>query len=782
MRSILKLTLANIRNGKGAFKSIIVLMMLLTFSFSGTVSNDDRLSEARTERFSEAGMPDLLVSVYDDFLTEDMIGDVRKNPYVKDVELKPSLYFVNAPKVDNEELEIRLTVIPYEDNLRVFDDDGCHFLEDNSLSNGEIYLPYKLKLVDGFHKNATITLQTQNGYDETFTVKGYYEDIFYGATTTGHNCCVITRQDHARLLTKTDHIDSEQRHLLLSQNLYINGTGELSQTELCKELSRKTPLISTANTARTREMQTASIEMYSNIGTRVVAIFVLLLLTMILITMHNNIRASVEMDQAELGILKSQGFTALQISLVYVLQYTLALIIGAVLGILVSIPACRYLISMWKNLTGILSDTSVSYVKCALMGGVIILICTLFIFISTSKIRRISPVCAIRGAKGEVYFDSRLNTRIRKKPLAFFLALRQLNTRRKSYLGTAFIVTLLTFFIVSIMILVQGLNVDQLFTDISGEISINDTNGFRLSDVEEVETAVQTIDSGAALLTESYHRMLVDGEHFAVHAYRAPEDVYKPMKGRVPKYDNEIMLTESVSKQIGKEIGDTVTLSYQGNESEFVVTGYFQSIWEFGLVTIVTPDGMQRAGYNEVETAYVSVSDTSKQQAIIDLLNTRYENKMKAEAYIENSTILTYKKVVNILMYSMSSAIYAVLLTFAAVIVTMVCKRTFIRERTDLGIFKATGFTVGALRMQFALRFTLIALVGSAFGCTAGILWSRKLITYVLQIVGLSDFTTEYTPAMFILPAMILCLCFFLTAWIASRRIGTVNVRELVTE
>ena len=783
MRSILKLTIANIRRGKGAFKSIILLMMLLTFSFSGTVSNDDRLREARTERFEKEGVPDLLVSIYDDLLTEDMLDDVRSNPYVSSLRTAKSILFTHSPLVDGEETEVRLTLDAYRSGLHVFNDDSSAFLPESPLSDGEIYLPYKMKLLNGYEKGTQITLRTRSGFDETFTVRGFYEDIYFGATTSGDNCCIVSVHDHERLaVEKTERLDAPERHAVLIARLYIDGTGALSQAELRRELGMNTALLNTANSAVTGEMRASNIEMYSKVGTRIVAIFVVLLLTVVLITMYNSIRASIEMDQAELGILKSQGFTAGQISLVYVLQYTAALVIGAVLGIAVSVPACRYLISMWKNLTGILSETGVSILKCALLSVGIILLSAVFIFIATGKIRHISPVCAINGAKSEVYFDSRLNTRIRKKPLAFFLALRQLNSRRKSYLGTVCIVTLLAFFIVSIMILTKGLDTDQLFTDISGEISITDTSGFRISDSDEIQEAVRGIDAGAQLLTESYHRMLIEDELFAVHAYRSPDDVFKPLKGRVPEYDNEIMLTEAVSKQTGKEIGDSIRVSYRNHTYEMVVTGYFQSVWEFGLVTAVTPEGMMKLGNPEIEAAFVKLSDQTKQQQVTDMLNDRYSGRLKAQAFTEDSSISTYKKVVSILMNSITAAIYAVLLTFAAVIVATVCKRTFIRERTDTGIFKATGFTVGSLRMQFALRFTLIALAGSAAGSIASMLWSRRMITGILRIVGLTDFTADYTPAVFIIPAAILCLCFFLTAWFASRRIGTVNVRELVTE
>ena len=783
MRSIFKLTLANIRHGKGAFKGIIFLMLLITFSFSGTVSNSDRLNEAREKKFDEVGVPELLVSIYDDLLTDDMVSSVEEDEHVKDMCIKDTIQFVSTPIVGGEEKKMTMSLNSFDSDVRVFNDKFDGYEADNSLENGEIYLPYKLKLVDGFSKGTTVTLRTKNGYDESFTVKGFYEDVLFGATTWGDNMCVVAKEDYERIKSqKTDSVMSGERYALIIDQLWINGTGDLSQLELRRELGQRSALISSANSAVTRDHFINNINMYSNIGTRIVAIFTALLLVVVLITMHNSISAAIEMDKTELGILKSQGFTARKISLVYVFQYTLALVIGSVLGIAISVPACRYLISMWKNITGIMSDTGVSVLKCAAMSGAMIVICVVFIFIATAKIGKISPVSAISGGKSDVYFDSRLNVRIRQKAMGLFLALRQLNARRKSYIGTTFIVTLLAFFIVSIMILFQGLDIDNLFTDTTGEIRLINEGAFTLGDIDEIEKDIQKIDSGAVLETESYHRMLVDGELTAVHAYHSHSDPFKPLDGRVPKYDNEIMLTEAVSEQSGKRIGDTIKVSYRDKEEEFVVTGYFQTVWEFGIVTLVTPEGMEKLGNTDIEEAFADISDSSKQQEIIDMLNTEHGDILRAEAFEENNTVTTYKKVVEIIMNSFSFTMYAILLSFAAVIVSMTCKRAFIRERTDIGIFKATGFTVGSLRTQFALRFAVIAFIGSAAGCVLGILFSRKMITYILRIVGLTDFTSDNSLPAFILPALTICLCFYLTAFVSSRRIKTVNVRELITE
>ena len=784
MRSILKLMRANIRHGKGSFKGIAFMMMLITFSFSGTVSNDDRLTEARTQKFADADIADVIVEIYDDLLTADMRSELDENEHVADYSELPELVFLSEPEVEGEAVDTRLVFKRYDsEDTRVFSDDGKTFLDDNSLENGEILLPYKMHLTGKFKKGAKVTLKTKGGYDEEFTVKGYYEDILWGATTTSKNSCVMNCEDFDRIRSdKLDNITDEERNVLLSQTLSINTSGNITPLELRSELSKNTSLISSSSSAFTRDLIIDMIEMYSNVGTRTTFVFVVLLLIVILITMHNSISASIEMEYTELGILKSQGFTTGQISLVYIFQYILALVIGSAAGILVSIPALDYMIGKWKNITGIMTCTNVSYLKCSVMSVAIILICLVFILISTAKIGRISPVRAISGGGSEVHFDSRLNIGIRQKPLSFFLAVRQLNSRRRNYLGTLLITSLLEFFIVTIMILTHGLDIDTLFHEITGEISIKSTGGMTLDNIDAIEEDIRDIDSGAIIESESYHYMLIDGEQTAVHAYRSKEDVFKPMEGRVPKYDNEIMITEGVSEQCGKKIGDTVTVSYLDNEEEFVITGYFQSIWDFGLVTQVTPEGMSKLGNKEINLSYVRLDDMSKKDEIISMLGEKYSGKLEAKEYIQNENVESYKNVAEVIMDALTIAMYVIVLSFAAVIVNMVCKRSFIRERTDIGIFKATGFTSGSLRAQFSLRFAALALLGSGIGCVLSILWSRKILTYILRIIGLTDFTTNYALSTFIVPAAVLSVCFLITALFASRRIKSVEVRELITE
>ena len=782
MRSILKLVKANIHRGKGSFKGIAFLMMLITFSFACTVSNNDRLSEEIEEKFTKSEVGDLNVFIFDDNLTEEMLSDISRTEHVSSYSKTETIYSMKSVVLGNSSESLTIGLMEQTDDIRILNEACDGYSEIFDLEKGEILLPYKMKKMGCADKGSTLTIKTRDG-DVSFKVRGYWEDVLFGSVVQGDYRCIICKEDYDFLKEeRLDHVTDDNCYLLMQDHIRIYSDGEITELQLKKAVNHSGELFSAANAAYTRENIGEMIRLYSDIGTRTMFIFVVLLLIVVLITMHNSISSTIEMDYTELGVLKSQGFTSWQISLSYIIQYTLSLMIGAAVGIIASIPASHYLIGIWKDISGLLTDTGVSFLKCGAMCLIIILICMIFITIAASRTGRISPVRAISGGGSDVHFDSRLNTKIRPRPLGFFLALRHLNTHRKSYAGTVAIVALLMFFVGSVMLLAGGLDADNLFEQTGGEISVTDLGGLKLGTLDEIEQEIKKVDPGAELMTESYQRMLVEDELKAVHCYHSKEPVFKPLEGRVPKYGNEIMITKVVSQEMGKEIGDTIKISYLGKTEEFVVTGYFQSVWELGQVTMLTPDGMAKMGFNDINRCTIKLSDKSEKQAVIKMLNEKYAGKLSAAEYEEETGIENLRDAIRILMYAITAAMYAVLLIFASVIVCMVCKRSFIRERKDIGIFKAQGFTSGSLRTQFSVRFTIIALLGSALGCLMCIMFSRTLIQYVLRAVGLTDFTPDYSPIYFIIPSAVLSVCFYVSAYISSARVKQVDVRELITE
>lgn len=782
MRSILKLARANIKHGKGAFIGVIILMTLITYSFTGTVSNDDDLKRAIEDRFAAYDIKDVVVYIFDDHVTDEMLDDVVSHEYVNSCDISDYLLVLNPLLSNGEETDVNMGLCPVTDNTMMFSGDGKEIYH-GEVCDGEIYIPYKLHASDAFSVGSVIAIRTHDGYTEEFTVKGYYEDVIMGPVTMSDNRAIISTGDYERIRdTMADHLDSQACFLLQIDEIQIKAEEGIDEVTLKNAITSDTDLVMCSNAAMTRTQIMDLIEMYSAAGTRTVIVFVVLLLIVIMITLNNCITSSIEMDYTELGILKSQGFTDNDIRLSYVIQYLAALFIGAVIGIGISIPLTGYLISLWKNISGIQSKTDISILKCAVLCLIIMAVSWLFIMFATHKVGKISPVRAINGGRVERYFDSRLKLRIRKKPLSFFMAFRNLQSGAKQYAGTLFITALLVFFVISVNVLKDGLDVDNILISLSGDIKVTDNGGFKLDDIENVMDDLRTYDSGIRIEAMSQRRMMVNDQFVTVVSYYSDRQIVKPIEGRMPVYDNEVCITKSIGSLTGTAIGDTITIESTGGDEEFVITGYFESVWSFGYVVTVTPEGMEKLGYKNIDSAFLILSDMSAKDDIVDHLNTAYEGRLSASDYEESKTSVIYKDMVKVIMNVFVYTIESVVIIFSAVIVVMVSKRTFIRERRDIGICKAVGFTSGGLRSQFSVRFALVAAFGSLLGGLLAFFLTRPMIVAILKIVGLTDFTSDYPPMAFIGPAALICLCFFACSYMISGSVKKVEVRELVTE
>ena len=782
MRSILKLARSNIRHGKGSFIGIIVLMMLMTFSFTGTVSNDDNLKRALDDRYEANNISEVLIYIYDDMLTDEMLEELDSYPEVDHYVINDHVLLNTPVRSNGGEVDTNMELCPVDENMQMFTEDGKE-VRHVDVNPGEIYLPYKVHRMEEFAIGNEITIRTHDGWSEPFVIKGYWEDVLMGAVTSSDNRAVISREDYDALIeTGLDSFFSDTRYAVLNDEICVYAAQGVSEDELRAVFDSDSDIVRASSGMVTRDEFKDIVSMYASIGTKTVVIFVAMLMVVILITINNCITSSIEMDYTELGVLKSQGFTNGDIRKIYVIQYMLALFIGAVLGLLISVPSSVVLIGLFTNITGLRTGVGVSFGKCIILSLLIMAVSCLFICIATSKVGRISPVRAISGGKEEMYFDNRLKVRIRKSPLSFFIALRDLQSGLKNYAGTLVITAIMVFFIATIGILKDGLDVDKIFINLDGDIKIENMGGFNLCDVDEVLSEVQSSDPDATIEVSFTRRMVVEDELLSVTAYITDRDLLRPTEGRGPVYDNEICITKGVAELIGKGIGDTVTIGSVDSEEDYVVTGYFDTAWNFGYIVDMTPEGMERLGYDEVGVAYVTLSDTSKSESIADSLNEKYGSFLKAESYEEGQTTVIYKDMIGIIMNAFSYTITAVIIVFAAVIVIMVSKRAFIRERKDIGILKSLGFTAGNLRSQFSIRFVIVAAAGSAFGSILAMLFSRRLLIMILQIVGLTDFTSDYPPIVFFGPALIICTCYLLCSYLISARVKRVEVRELITE
>lgn len=777
---IIKLIKANIKHKKGAFKSIAALMAIIVVSFTVTVSNNDNIDKALANAHSVLATPDVTAFLIEEKTDRSIIDDIKENPDVTGISATDC---VNSGKASVDGYETYQMGMIYPDShkvYRVLNENFNGYIENpEPLGEGEIYLPYSFT---GLYKGVKIGSEMVFGDEDTqykFKVKGFIEESNFGSAVIGTKRYFVSDKDFEKI-----HENADGKYFAKIIDAGIELCDGADYFVVKKALDDSCGISDKSALIISSDETTAYTKLYSDTGSNILLVFLILLITIVIISMWHSISTSVEMEYVNLGILKSQGFTSGKIRLVYILQYVFAELIGAVIGLILSIPLTMALGRLFQPITGLITATDVSILKCAAISLGIIILCGVFVILATRKVSRISPVRAISGGKSEVHFDSRLNMLIKAKPLSLFMGLRQFTSRGKSYIGSVFIVALLVYFMMSISVLSQRLSGDNLIEgNINPNISVVMSDEFEISDIKRFEEEVCSVDKDAKTIFAYNKYVMIDGIELYCTAYSPAELMYKPLEGRMPIYDNEASITEIVADELGKKIGDTVIIGSGENAKEFIITGYHQAMNDLGRTFLITAEGLYRVN-GAKPVCYVELSDISLTDKLSKALDDNLGELISAKTVnTERSNAIDgMLELINAICLILVLAVFGVSVIFSAVVIGMICNKAFIKERSDIGILKAIGFTAKELQRQFAFRFLIVSATGSVIGGVCSLFFTKPLLEMLLRMVGVTRIESSITIVTFIVPAVLICLCFFVFSYFAARKTKKVEVRELISE
>ncbi len=781
---IWSLVKANIRHKKGSFVSIIILMLLISMALTAILSVQDNCKSALENALVEVDTGNLNLFIKRQNMTEELTESVLGNEMVKGIKTFPAIV------CDKQEIKTQTTNGQTDGNAWFLQKmrPEIKLLNSNldgyesavpELDSGEIYITQGICTRLSCDVGDTIKLYTIGGNFEV-KITGIIIEPSNGSSVMGWKQVFISDEDFDKIYEecKKNETDQVSADFYILQ-IYKDETCTLSDAAFKRNLNLETGIVDYATGSLTKELIIHYACLFPDIICSVLVVFVGFLMLVVLIVMGHSITTGIEMDYVNLGVLKSQGFTKNKIQIIFMIQYILAQIIGTGIGLLLAIPLTQILGGVFQPITAILVENNISIANSLAILIVVLLISGLFIVFVTRKIGEISPVRALSGGREEVYFDSRIKMPIRKKALAVSLALRQFTSNKRQYMGTILIVTILMFFMATVMILGDSINSKSAMESMGElciEVDVKLKEPVQDSMLKKFE---KTVEEYSAIEKKYYINTLylsINGEELYCFVYQNPEAAVTP-KGRAPLYDNEIIITEIVAEELGLKMGDKVTVSNKDKKEEYIISGLYQAMNDTGMCFSMSLEGARKIGVKNISWGGYSLADTSQAEKVASALNEEFGHIIEATAEEENG-VGVYTMAIDLVKV----VIYSLSVIFALVVVQMVCSKTFMREKIDIGIYKALGFTPNNLRLQFAIRFLVVALIGSAIGSILCVLFSGKVLGYILRMVGISSFTTAYTPLTFMVPIGLICVCFFLFAYLAARKIKKVEVKELVVE
>lgn len=781
IKTILK---AGIKKHMVSLIGITFLTLLVSISIASTLSfwtSSGNYVHSEIKRAGYGEMTAWVSKMPDSNLLVKEISAISDVERVETQKIVFSDYTANNKESDSEG---QLIAYNSEDKrYRFFADNLKEYKTQNpTINSGEVYVSPSMISMFGIKIGDAITFPiARNGNNIILTIKGFYEDPFMGSSMVGMKGFLINSSDYDKI---TQIVNSTGINALAKNgamlHIFSKSDSKLTISELNTLINQKTSLLKFSEFVHSETAISGFMLVLQNAFCGLLVAFAIILLFVVLIILGHSISSAIDADYVNMGILKTVGLTAKKLRLIQIAQYTIAILFGIIAGLILSIPISNLIVQATLTTTGILVPAKLPILWCSVVFAGILILLIGFILFKSKKICRIAPMKAIRGDTDNTNLRFSKSSQIKGKFLSLQLALRQLKTGKRRYIGVCIVAILLVFFTslvghMSSWLGPDGKGMMDAFNPAEHDIGIQ---VFGSLSSEEAENVVLKYTK----ITDSYLLAMpgvsVNGIDYTANVISEPER-FHIQEGKTCMKDNEIVITEFVAANFGVSIGDKLTVRGDMGSAEYTVSGIYTCANDMGDNIGMSRDGYYKIGQDNPQLwcHHYFLADTSKKSAISESL----ENAYGGDIHVHYNTWPGLFGIISA-MHLLMMFMYGMVFIFILVVTGMTASKLLASEQKDIGIYKALGYTSQKLRRFFALRFGIVSLIGSLIGCVLSSFLTDPIVSAVMKLAGISNFRSSLTIENTLLPVMTVILLFFAFAYLTSGKIKRTDLTVLITE
>ena len=751
---------------KKAMNMILLLFIILATMFvSSSVNNIINVTTALDNYFEMANVPDYLVATMNKNLSVDIDETVGSASAV-DCYAMESILFLSS---DNFIFEDEDIVINGGTNLVQSDIWMNYFLSDGSILEtvkpGEFYMTEGKADALGVDVGDRLTIEL-NGVSREFVLADKIKDALFGSNQLSITRYIISEEDFECFLS----VENTEE--------YYGGTlVYLYSSDMEKVSTQIKPIVD--NSIRT--MDRAFMEFCYILDMIVVGVLLvvsIILIAIAFVVLRFTIFFTLSEEFREIGVMKAIGIGNFRIRGLYLVKYMGLSVIGATIGFALSFPFGEMLMSVSSQsiIVGNQSPILINIFCTVLVIAVILLFC----YECTDKVKKMTPIDAIRnGQTGERFRKKSLMSLGKSKlSVTSFLALNDIASSPKRY-G---IISLTFFLCLSLLLIlsatVSTMNSDSLATTfgwadcdiyidskIGAECILEDGHEKLEKHLNNMEQTLAQNDIPAKCYQETMFNLPVAfGENESnICIYQGTGttmDMYEYTAGTVPQNTDEIAITRIAADKLNADIGDTVTIKTIDGDKEYMITGFFQSMNTQGSGIRLHSDEYinyaQATGYVNTQIVFTDNPDSEE-------INWRMEEIQRIFPEYENieTCAETIKDMIGVAdtLASVKSLIVILAIILAALI-TVLMERSFIaKEQGEIALMKAVGTRNGKIYAYHALRFLFVGIITVFIGEMFAMPLTHLCIDPIFKMMGMElavDYVINPVEMYLIFPIVIL--------------------------
>lgn len=778
------LFVANFKRHKGTLFGIFIIMIIACLTFISALSIWLNTNTYLQEEMNRMQYGDITAWTQGIENPKQLQNEIEQLDEVDTVSIQQLIY--SDYKIHDMESDHEGQLLVYEPQAfpyRIFNEDNTGYQSDvESLGNKEIYIsPSLLSTFDvAIGDEITFTIGRQ-GMISTFKVKGTFEDPFMGSSMIGMKSFLISEADfkNVSLMIESAGIDGLARS---GEMFHITQSEQslLSNAQFNQLINERSSLIQITEFVHSKEAITGFMLILQNAFTALFLAFALILLLVSVIIISYSISSSIEQDRKDMAILKSVGYDGKQLRNNVKIQYLMVIMLGMLIGIILSFLSIPVIGHVMVNFAGILTPATPHFMLWIIFLLITFILFYGFLHFKTRRVNVIPPVAMIKDEGNDVYHPKKRFLSLKKHGLRIRLSINQLISAKRRYIGVCVTAILLVFFTsmigrMNIWLGPEGEGMMDAFNPADLDIGVQLLGDHNIEDMEQMIQQSSKISDQYALAMLS---VAVDGVDYTVNVITEPKR-FSIRQGSTSQEADEIVITDTIAKDRNLSINDTVIVTYHGQSATYKISGIYQCANDMGENIGMNREGFQRIGEEtpDMWCHHFFLEDQDQKQSIIDTLNEAYGG----DVYIHENTWPGLFSIISA-MQALIMMMYVITGFFIMIVTILTVNKIFLFEKRNLSIYKALGFTTNQLRTTFAIRYGIVAVIGSVIGIMMSVLLCDPLVGNLMKLYGIANFVSHPEFLSILLPGIIVSVLFIVFAYISSRKLKNLEMNELIVE
>ena len=721
---------------------LFIFVIIAAVFFASGLSNLVSVINGSGYFFEKAGIGDYQLLMQGDF-PEEIPDDECIKSYRSE-----KLIFVTDGEVkdeDGKDYEVKnVGLVQSVDDLSIvlFDQEDDPITE---VEPGKVYVSGAFESANDMKPGDKIIIEKENvRLNLTYVERA--KDAFLGSDMMGNPRFVLNDKDYKKI--STEPVIAEN---YTGEIFYIDtdDTGAVSNLLSNPDGALYSYPVSMVRTSYIMNMIIALMVMVISICLMIVS-FVVLKFT---------ISFSVDEDFGEIGILKAVGIGNFRIRSLYFAKYIFIAVCGSLVGLFLSIPFSNLLLSPVNK--SMLLGNRLGIIWQIIGATVVMLLVFLFAYISTNKIKRLTPIDAVRSGQTGERFRKRRGIRIGKANLdpAAYLALNDFLSSPKRYLTIVISFALCTLIVLILVNTTNTMNSDRLI-DLFGaraDVYIMDTSTSMKTVKISREESLRLLDDIKQRYTNEgmpcnvalgavYGAMVeYEGNRYNTscqHDFNTKITEFKISEGSYPVNKNEILVADGFMETTGTVIGDSIRMDIGNGFEDYLITGSLHSMMQFGNIVILHEDAEPQNLTSPLHIR-LNFTDSPDEKTIASRIEKIKELTDNDEVFDVAGMCRDSVQVYDILKTAQRLVLLIVLIV--VILVTVLMERSFIaEEKKEIAISKAIGLGDNSVIRWHIIRFAIVAGLAMILAMALSVPFTKLTIGPVFGIMGSSAIDFNY--------------------------------------